>query len=130
MCISSPSIILLDPQGNLKIWEVEQKMIVADKNPFSPSCIIRVPSWIHGQPKDRTNFSISHGANYAVVTKLQWDTRSLMKLPYPILKGRSILISFQTATWMAQIVLMNTEDENNVKGADRTTNWKEPEYPY
>ena len=53
-----------------------------------------------------------------------------MKLPYPILKGRSILISFQTATWMAQIVLMNTEDENNVKGADRTSNWKEPEYPY
>ena len=23
---------------------------------------------------------------------------------------------------------MNTEDENNIKGGDRTTTWKEPEY--
>lgn len=51
-----------------------------------------------------------------------------MELPCPILKGRSILISFQTTTWMAQIVLVNNEDENNIKGGDRTTTWKEAEY--
>lgn len=67
--ISSPAITSFDPQHNPKSWEVRQKMTVFSQNPLSPSCIIRVPSWTHHQPKERTTFSISHGANYGILAK-------------------------------------------------------------